>query len=388
MSGPLAGLKVLEMAGLGPRPFAAMMLADLGAEVVRVDRPVRVTRDDDYERNRRAADPRRYVMHRGRRSVAVDLKHPEGLATVLGLITGADVLIEGYRPGVMERLGLGPDDCLSRNPRLIYGRMTGWGQTGPLAPTAGHDIDYIALSGALNNFTREGGTPVPPLSLVGDFGGGGLLLAFGVMAAVYERSSSGSGQVIDAAMVEGAAVLTSMFYGLMAQGRWEDRPGTNFADTGAPYYEVYGTSDGRFVAFGALEQPFYEEFLRRTGLDAEHPPDRNDRANWPTLKERFAKLFAERTRDEWEATFAETDACVAPVLSFSEAHLHPHLAARESFVKASDVVQPAPAPRFGRTPARLDLPPPRPGEHTRQVLAEWGFDPDAIEALITSGAVA
>jgi alpha-methylacyl-CoA racemase len=364
-TGPLAGLRVIEMAGLGPAPFAAMMLGDLGADVVRVDRPPKPEPAG-------GADPRAYVMNRSRRSLVADLKSPDGVVTVLNLIERADVLIEGFRPGVMERLGLGPDECLDRNPRLVYGRMTGWGQDGPLARTAGHDIDYIAVAGALNNFRRPGERPVPPLSLLGDFGGGGMLLALGVVSAYIEVLQSGRGQVVDAAMVDGVATLTALWHGLMAQGRWRDEPGTNFADTGSPFYDVYETADGRFVAVGALEAPFYQELVRGLGLDPTQLPHRGDEAHWPVLKRRFAEVFRTRTRDEWEAVFEGSDACVAPVLSLTEATRHRHNSSRGVFVERDGVVQPAPAPRFGLTPAQIGGPPPRPGEHTQEILADWG----------------
>jgi alpha-methylacyl-CoA racemase len=374
--GPLAGASVIELAGLGPVPFAAMLLADLGADVVRVDRPGTAT-----------ANASAYAMHRGRRSVAVDLKQPEGRDVVLRLVDRADALLEGHRPGVMERLGLGPEDCLARNPRLVYGRMTGWGQDGPLALTAGHDIDYIALSGALGACARRGERPLPPVNMIGDFGGGGMFLAFGVVAAMWEMDRSGAGQVVDAAMIDGSAVLTTMMHGLMAQGRWRDEAGVNFADTGSPYYEVYECGDGRFVGVGAIEGPFYDELLRVLGLARADLPDRRDEASWPVLKERFADVFRTRTRDEWAALFAGSDACVAPVLSLTEAPRHPHNVARETFVVHGGVVQPAPAPRFSRTPNALGRTPPPPGDHTGEVLAELGYGPDEISRLNDMGAV-
>ncbi len=376
MSGPLAGARVVELAGLGPGPFAAMLLADLGADVVRVDRP-----------GPGAEDPHAYVMHRGRRSVAVDLKTDDGRAVVLRLVEGADALVEGNRPGVMERLGLGPAPCLARNPRLVYGRMTGWGQEGPLAPTAGPDIDYIALSGALAIASRHGERPVPPVNLLGDFGGGGAVLALGIVAALWEAARSGRGQVVDAAMVDGSAVLTTMLHGLLAQGRWRDEAGVNFADTGSPFYEVYECADGRHIAVGALERPFYERLLAGLGLEGADLPDRGDEAHWPALKDRFAAVFRTRTRDEWAEVFAATDACVAPVLTLTEAPRHPHNVERSTFVERAGIVQPAPAPRFSRTATALDRTPPAPGDHTDEVLAELGFDPIEIERLRTAGAV-
>ena len=364
--GPLAGLRVIELAGLGPVPFAAMLLADLGADVVRVDRV-----------GAAAVDPERYVMHRGRRSIAVDLKHADGREIVLRLADGAHAFLEGFRPGVTERLGIGPADVHARNARCIYGRMTGWGQDGPLAARAGHDIDYIAVSGALHTFARAGERPVPPVNLVGDFGGGGAFLAIGVLAALWE----GDGQVVDAAMVDGSAVLTTMLHGLLAQGRWRDEPGVNFADTGSNYYEVYECADGRHVAVGAIEAQFYDELLAGLGLDRDAVPDRSDPANWPALKATFASAFRTRTRDEWDELFSRTDACIAPVLSLTEAPDHPHNAARHTFVDRNGITQPAPAPRFSRTPAELDRPPARPGQHTDEVLAELGYDAGTVARL-------
>ncbi len=377
VGGPLAGKRVLEMAGLGPAPFAAMILADLGAEVIRVDRL-----DTSVE------GAREYVMHRGRRSIMVDLKSPDGIEVVLGLAERADILIEGFRPGVMERLGLGPDSCLGRNPRLVYGRMTGWGQAGPLAHTAGHDIDYIAVSGILHTVARPGERPLAPVNYLGDFGGGGAFLVMGVLAALVEAGGSGRGQVVDAAMVDGSAVLTAMVHGLLAQGRWRDEPGVNFADGGSNYYDTYTCADGRHVAVGAIEGPFYKELLRGLGLDGEELPRRGDPENWPILRARFAEQFATRSRDEWAQVFAGTDSCVAPVLSLTEAPNHPHNVARQVFVEHGGLVQPAPAPRFDRTPAALDLVPPLPGEHTEAVLAELGYDASRIARLLDAGVVA
>jgi alpha-methylacyl-CoA racemase len=376
MPGPLAGATVIELAGLGPAPFAAMLLADLGADVVRVDRPAAPT-----------ADPKAYAMHRGRRSIAVDLKKPEGKEVVLRLVARFDALLEGFRPGVMERLGLGPDDCRARNRRLVYGRMTGWGQDGPLAQTAGHDIDYIAVSGALGACARRGERPLPPVNLVGDFGGGGAFLAIGVLAAMWEAGRTGEGQVVDAAMVDGSAVLTTMMHGLMAQGRWRDQAGVNFSDTGSPYYEVYECRDGRFVGVGAIEGPFYEVLIERLGLAGDDLPDRTNEANWPAMKEIFADAFRTRTRDEWVDIFAGTDGCVAPVLSLTEAPRHPHNVARQTFVQHGDIIQPAPAPRFSRTLCRLDRTPPAPGEHTDEILTELGYTASDRARLHTVGAV-
>ena len=380
-SGPLAGVKVVELAGIGPGPFAAMLLADLGADVVRVERLA-----PGAGRGGGAAD----VSNRGRRSVAVDLKHEQGRATVLRLAERADALLEGFRPGVTERLGLGPDDCRAVNPRLVYGRMTGWGQEGPNAHLAGHDIDYIALSGVLNAIGRAGERPVPPLNLVGDFGGGGMLLALGVVCALLEAQRSGQGQVIDAAMVDGASLLATMFWGLRAMGAHDDVRGTNLLDTGAHFYEVYETADGGHVAVGAIEPQFYAELCRLTGFegDVADPPPQYDRSTWPARKEAMARLFRQRTRAEWCDLLERTDACVAPVLSFAEAPQHPHLAARGTLVEVDGIVQPAPAPRFSRTPGAIQRPPPHPGQHTAEVLEEWlGASAGEVEALRRSGAV-
>jgi alpha-methylacyl-CoA racemase len=363
------------MAGLGPGPFAAMLLADLGADVVRVER---------VGASARGAE--RYVMHRGRRSIAVDIKQDAGREIVLRLVERSDALIEGYRPGVMERLGLGPAECAQRNGRLVYGRMTGWGQEGPLAQSAGHDIDYIALSGALSCVARPGEPPVPPVNFLGDFGGGGLFLALGIVAAMWEADRSGRGQVVDAAMVDGSAVITTMLYGLMAQGRWRDEAGVNFSDGGSNYYDTYTCADGRHVAVGAIEGPFYDELLAGLGLVADGLPARNDPTNWPQLKERFAAVFRTRTRDEWAAVFDGTDACVAPVLNLTEARRHPHNEHRGVFVEHGGLVQPAPAPRFDRTPASLGLTPPTPGQHTVEILGDLGYCADEIATILDGGA--
>jgi alpha-methylacyl-CoA racemase len=386
VSGPLAGTRVVEMAGLGPGPFAAMMLADMGADVVRVDRAVRRT-GDVYHAQRDEADPRRYVMHRGRRSIGVDLTQADGVEVVLQLTDRADVLIEGFRPGVMERRGLGPDVVTARNPRIVYTRITGWGQEGPLARTAGHDIDYIAVAGALANFARPGERPVAPLAMVGDMGGGGMLAAFGIVCALHEAGRSGQGQVVDAAMVDGVAALGAMWHGMLAQGRWTESRGNNFTDPGAPHYDVYETSDRRYVAVGALEDPFWNELLDVLEIPADGLPPRTDPESWPRVQAALAAAFAQRTRDEWADRFADTDACVAPVLGFSEAARHPHLVARGTYVTEHGVVQARPAPRFSRTDAALSSRPPSPGEHTDQVLSEIGFDTAAIARLRGEGAV-
>lgn len=364
--GPLTGVRVVEIAGIGPGPFAAMMLADMGADVIRVDRSSAVYGGDP-------STPPADVMNRGRRSIAVDLKNPAGVETVLQLVENADALIEGFRPGVTERLGIGPEQCLARNPKLIYGRMTGWGQFGPMAPMAGHDMNYIAIGGALGAIGRPNEKPQPPLNLIGDFGGGGMLLAFGIACGIIEARTSGKGQVVDAAMTDGTAVLTTFIHGFMAMGIWRDERGTNMLDTGAHYYEVYECADGKFLSVGAIEPQFYAELLQKTGLEGDPEFARqNDRALWPKLKERLASVIATKTRDEWAAIFDGSDACVAPVLSISEAPNHPHNVARQTFVNAHGVVQPAPAPRFSRTEPSLQRPPAHPGQHTEEVLAEWG----------------
>ncbi len=373
--GPLTGFRILEIAGLGPAPFCAMLLSDLGAEVVRVDRP------GPPGRGVLDTDPRLDLLQRGRRSLAVDLKHPRGAETVLRLVERADALIEGFRPGVAERLGIGPEACLARNPRLVYGRMTGWGQEGPLAAAVGHDIDYIALSGALHAIGRAGEKPALPLNLVGDFGGGALYLAVGVLSALLEASRSGQGQVVDAAMVDGAASLLTMFYGMSAAGTWSDKRGVNLLDGGAPFYDVYETADGKHLAIGALEPRFYAELLRLSGLEGEELPEQADVSHWPELRQRFAGVFRQRTRDEWCTILEGTEACVAPVLSLAEAPKHPHMAARRTFVEVDGVTQPAPAPRFSRTPGAIQRPPEPPGASTGEVLAEWGFSGPEIEAL-------
>ena len=381
MPGPLAGVKVVEMVGLGPGPFAAMLLADLGAEVVRVDGASSVHGGDP-------AAPPADVLNRGRQSIGVDLKHEAGPETVLQLIEHADVFIEGFRPGVCERLGIGPDVCLARNPTLVYGRMTGWGQDGPLAERAGHDINYVALSGTLSLIGRKGEAPLPPVNLVGDFGGGGMMLAFGVLAAVIESRSSGKGQVVDAAMVDGAAILASMMYGLKAMGLWDGGRGGNMLDTGAHFYDVYETSDGKFVSIGSIEPQFYAELFERLELDQADFEGQHDRNRWAQWKIDIAARFAEKTRSEWDAIFEGSDACYAPVLELDEIKQHPHNAARGSFVDIAGVLQPAPAPRFSRTPNDLPTPPAHPGQHTDEALARWGFTIDQVSALRATGVIA
>ena len=377
--GPLHGLKVIELASIGPGPMCAMLLADLGADVVRVDRTepsglgVPMARKHD-------------VNGRNRRSVALDLKSPAGRDAVLRLIEGADVLIEGFRPGVTEKLGLGPADCHARNPRLVYGRMTGFGQDGPLADAAGHDLNYIALTGALHAIGPKGGKPVPPLNLVGDYGGGALYLAFGLMAALWERKSSGRGQVVDAAMVDGAGSLASIFYGLHAAGSWDGPLGSNLLDGGAPFYDTYETADGKWISLGPLEPKFFAEFVQRSGLDARYVKLQYDRREWPAMRAALTALFKSRSREDWCAVLEGSDACFAPVLSFAEAPLHHHAQARGSFVTVDGVPQPAPAPRFDRSVPDAPRAAPKPGQHTRQVLTEAGLDEAAVAALIDSGA--
>ena len=379
--GPLQGLKIIELAGIGPCPMCAMLLAELGADVVRVDR---VT---DSGLGIGMA-PEFHLLNRSRPSIAVDLKHPGGVETVLRLVDGADALIEGFRPGVTERLGLGPELCAARNPRLVYGRVTGWGRDGPLAAAAGHDLNYIALTGALDAIGRRGGPPAPPLNLVGDFGGGALYLALGVVAALYEARESGQGQTVDAAMIDGAASLMTSAYALRAAGISDGPRGENILDSGAPYYDVYETSDGRYVSIAPVEPKFYATLLDRVGLDPGDVPHSADRTDWPESKARLAALFRTRTRDEWCEILEGTDACFAPVLGMDEAHCHLHNAARATFVERDGIVQPNAAPRFSRTPGGVRCSPPTPGSGTRAVLADWGFAPAEIDDLAARGVIA
>lgn len=378
LQGPLVGFRILEIGAIGPGPFCAMLLADLGAEVIRIDRAAGKATEAVSDTP---------LLARGRRSLALDLKRPSAVATLLRLIAKADGLIEGFRPGVMERLGLGPEPCLSANPRLVYGRMTGWGQDGPLAQVAGHDINYISLCGALAAMGRVGEKPVPPLNLVGDFGGGGMLLAFGMLAALLERERSGRGQVVDAAMIEGASLLMTMFHELYAGRTFSLTRGTNLLDTGAPFYDVYETSDGKVVSFGALEPKFFGELVKRLELTGVDLARQNDPATWPTLRTQIATRVREKTRAEWEQVFAGSDACFAPVLDLAEAPLHPQNQARAAFVDVGGVLQPAPAPRFSRTPAAVSRPYAVPGEHGVEVLREAGFSEADLDALKQDGAL-
>ncbi len=379
--GALSGYRVIELAGIGPAPMCAMMLSDMGAEVLRIDR----TADAGLGI---AMETKYNLLNRGRRSVAFDLKRPEAAEALLRLVERADALIEGFRPGVMERLGIGPDQCLARNPRLVYGRMTGWGQEGPLAHAAGHDINYIALAGALHSIGRAGETPVPPLNLVGDFGGGALYLALGIVTGLLEAQKSGKGQVVDTAMVDGVASLMTAIYGMRGAGVFTDNRGENMLDTGAHFYDAYETSDGKYICIGSIEAKFYEELLRLSGLKGEELPRQLDRKSWPAMKERIAKLFRTKTRDEWCRIMEGSDVCFAPVLSMEEAPRHPHNRQRATFVEENGVIQPAPAPRFSRTPSAIQRPPARPGEHTEEALRDWGFSASDLERLRACGAIA
>ncbi|HZH26758.1 MAG TPA: CaiB/BaiF CoA-transferase family protein [Azospirillaceae bacterium] len=375
--GPLDGVRILEMAGIGPGPYCAMLLGDLGADVLRIDRP-------GGDPNGLPLPPRFDPTRRSRRSVALDLKHPDAVALVLRLVEQADALIEGYRPGVMERLGLGPDACLARNPRLVFGRVTGWGQDGPLAQAAGHDLNYIAVTGALDAI-GPADRPVPPLNLIGDYAGGSLFLALGLLAGIIEARRSGRGQVVDAAMVDGAANLMSIFYGMRAAGQWRDQRRSNLLDGGAPFYDTYACADGRFVSVAPLEPKFFRVLAERLGLEAADVEGQWRTGDWPRLRARLVDLFRTRTRDEWAALLEGTDACFAPVMGMDEAPAHPHLAARGTFVDVAGVVQPGPAPRFSRTPAAVSCPPPEPGRDTRTALAAWGVPTETVDALVGSG---
>ena len=377
--GPLNGIRILEIAGIGPGPFAAMMLSDMGAEVLRVDRAQSVREGDN---DGVGGD----LLNRGRRSIGLDLKHPEGRDALLRLVEGADALVEGFRPGVMERLGVGPEICQERNPRLVYGRMTGWGQEGPMAHAAGHDINYIALAGALHCIGREGQKPTPPLNLVGDFGGGGMLMAFGVVCALLERERSGQGQVVDAAMVDGTAALMTMIFNMQGLGVWREERGSNILDTGAHFYDTFETADGKYVSIGSIEPQFYAELLEKTGLAGQDMPRQMDREQWPALKAKLEEVFRTRSRDAWCEIMEGSDVCFAPVLSLAEAPDHPHMRARNTFVEVAGVRQPAPAPRFDRTPPEISRPPAHPGQHTDEALADWGFGAEEIQKLRETGA--
>jgi alpha-methylacyl-CoA racemase len=380
MPGPLQGVRVVELAAIGPAPYGVMLLGDLGAEIVRVDRA-------SAARGQSGLEGSMLGLSRNRRSIGIDLKSGSGRDLVLRLIDDADVLVEGFRPGVAERLGLGPEDCRAVNRRLIYARMTGWGQQGPLADRAGHDIDYAALAGALHTVGRPHEPPPPPVNYLADFGGGGTFLAIGVLAALLERERSGEGQVIDVAMVDGAASQTAFLRGLLAIGAWSTERGANLLDGGAPFYDTYRCADGRFLAVGALEPQFFAELCATLGLDPADLPQ-HDRDAWPAQRERLAALFATRPRDEWAALFEGTDACVVPVLDLVEAPDHPHNVARGTFVDVDGVTQPAPAPRFSRTPGAVDRPPPRPGEHTDEVLGELGLGAGDLADLRERGVIA
>lgn len=380
MAGPLEGLKIVEMVGIGPAPFCAMMLADMGADVIRIDRPgntsIVAPEDSRFD-----------VLARNRRSLAIDLKKPGSKETVLALIDRADAIIEGFRPGVMERLGLGPETCHARNPKLVYGRMTGWGQTGPLAHAAGHDINYVALSGALHAIGRPGEPPVVPLNYIGDFGGGGMLLAFGVACALLEAGRSGKGQVVDAAMTDGAALLSAMMYGFRADGSLSNQRGENLLDGGAHFYNTYACADGKYVSIGSIEPQFYAQLIELCGIDDPAFQAQRDPHGWPMLKYRLADVFKTKTRAEWCALMEGTDVCFAPVLDWDEAPQHAHNRTRETFVEVAGVTQPAPAPRFSRTPAAPPVAPSIPGSDSLAVLCDWGFDQLAIDELKEKGVV-
>ena len=382
MAGPLAGYRIIEIAGIGPGPFAAMMLSDMGAEVIRVERAQSV-------RGPIPDGPHFDALNRGRRNIAIDLKNPDGVETLLRLVEQADAIIEGFRPGVMERLGVGPEVCLARNPKLVFGRMTGWGQTGPYARAAGHDINYISLAGALAHFGRHGEPPTPPLNMVGDFGGGGMLLAFGVVCALLEAHQSGAGQIVDAAMVDGSAVLMTMFWAMKSIGVFDEHArGGNLLDTGAHFYDVFRCKDGGYISIGSIEPQFYAELLRITGLDGDPEFARQmDKDLWPHLKGRLIRIFESKTRDEWCALMEHTDVCFAPVLTMSEAAQHPHNVERGTFVEVAGTLQPGPAPRFSRTVPEISGPPAHAGQHSREVLADWGVPAADVDVLFERGAV-
>jgi alpha-methylacyl-CoA racemase len=378
--GPLAGVKVVEIAGIGPGPFCSMFLADMGADVIRVDRL-------EASGLGIAAKTKYNLLNRNRPSIALNLKSPEGVETVLKLVEKADILLEGFRPGVAERLGIGPEECKARNPKLVFGRMTGWGQDGPIAHSAGHDINYISLSGALHAIGDEGGAPVPPLNLVGDFGGGAMFLASGVLAAYIEAQKSGEGQVVDVSMVEGSAYLATSMFGMMQSGNWKEERGVNILDGGAHFYGTYETKDGKHVSIGSIEPKFYDDLLKATGLDGEELPAQMDKAGWAGLKDRLASVFKTKTRDEWDEIMLGSDICYAPILSFSEAAAFPHNVARESFSTIDGVFQPSPAPKFSRTKTSIRMGVPEQGSNTTEALSAWGFGGDEIAGLKKQGAI-
>jgi len=376
--GPLKGYKIIEFAGIGPGPFCAMMLSDMGAEIFRLDRKTSTSP---------IGEPKYNVLNRGRRSAAIDLKQPNGRETALRLVNQADALLEGFRPGVMERLGLGPDECLKRNPRLVYGRMTGWGQDGPMAHAAGHDINYISVSGVLHSIGHKNEKPVPPLNLIGDYGGGGMLLAFGMVCALLEAKNSGKGQVVDAAMIDGSAALMASVYGSWSAGIWTDERGTNRLDSGAHYYDAYQTADGKYISIGSIEPQFYALLLQHAEITDPGFEDQNNQSKWPALKEKLTEIFKKKTRDEWCDIMLGTDICFAPVLSLEEATTFPHNVDRKAFAEIDGVIQPSPAPRFSRTQAQIQSPPPKAGEHTEELLKDWGFSQEEIIDLKASGAI-
>lgn len=380
MSGPLTGVKVVEFAGIGPGPFSCMMLADMGAEVLRIDRAVNVGKEGSVE-------PKYNNLLRGRKNVAIDLKNPEGVELALQLCEKADILIEGFRPGVMERLGLGPDVVFARNPKIVFGRMTGWGQDGPIAHTAGHDINYISLSGALHSIGPVDGPPVPPLNLVGDFGGGALYMVVGALAAYIEAQKSGQGQVVDTSMVEGSASLMSSMYGVFAAGLWDDRRGYNRLDGGAHYYGPYECKDGKFVSIGSIEPQFYDLLLQKTGLKGKDIPDQGDRASWPINRETLKEVFLTKTRAEWAELMENSDVCFGQILSMGEAMQHPHNVARGTFIEVDGIKQPGPAPKFLRTPSKTPMGVAYAGEHSKEGLADWGFAAAEVDRLESAGAI-
>lgn len=376
--GPLENVKIVEVGGIGPGPFCAQMLSDMGAHIVRVDRK---------DKTRRGLEAKYAVLYRGRPSMALDIAKPEGLTVLLKIVDQCDALIEGFRPGIMEKLGIGPEVCLNRNPKLVYGRMTGWGQYGPLARTAGHDINYISLSGALHAIGRPGERPVPPLNLIGDFGGGGMLLAFGILCALLEAQKSGLGQVVDAAMVDGSAALMGSIYGRWAAGLWTDQRGTNLLDGGAPFYDTYETADGKWISIGSIEPKFYALLLQYAEIGDPDFQPQFDQTRWPDRKKKLTEIFRKKSREEWCAILENTDVCFAPVLCFDEAIIHPHNVARKTFVDVGGVIQPAPAPRFSRTQPETPSPAPEPGANTESELTRWGFASDEIQALKEAGAI-